>query len=144
MVCPPPPTTGATVLPHTEVLPQDLKVPCVMFASIEQCANFASVDHFTKIQSQNLNCFLRELKRLSTVTLSPVYAHFSESLSGLTTIRALRASGRFAEENTTRLDLNQRANYSSECVSVWAWCMCVLSLRARDFYSKSLHGIQVI
>ncbi|XP_064395751.1 ATP-binding cassette sub-family C member 10-like [Halichondria panicea] len=61
----------------------------------------------------------RELKRLSTVTLSPVYAHFSESLSGLTTIRALRASGRFAEENTTRLDLNQRANYSSFAVAQW-------------------------
>lgn len=56
----------------------------------------------------------RELKRLSTVTLSPVYAHFSESLAGLCTIRALRASDRFAAENEERLDINQRANFGSE------------------------------
>ena len=56
----------------------------------------------------------RELKRLSTVTLSPVYAHFSESLAGLCTIRALRASDRFAAENEERVDINQRANFGSE------------------------------
>lgn len=33
----------------------------------------------------------RELKRLSSVTLSPVYNHFSETLLGLPTIRSLRA-----------------------------------------------------
>ncbi len=64
--------------------------------------------HFVRVH------LYRELKRLSTVTLSPVYAHFSESLSGLTTIRALRASERFATENETRLELNQRANFGSE------------------------------
>ncbi|KAL5483667.1 hypothetical protein EMCRGX_G020072 [Ephydatia muelleri] len=42
----------------------------------------------------------RELKRLSTVTLSPIYAHFSETLAG-------------------RLEINQRANYSSYVVSQW-------------------------
>jgi ATP-binding cassette subfamily C (CFTR/MRP) protein 10 len=33
----------------------------------------------------------RELKRLSSVTLSPVYNHFNETLLGLPTIRSLRA-----------------------------------------------------
>ncbi len=56
----------------------------------------------------------RELKRLSTVTLSPVYAHFSESLAGLSTIRALRETDRFIQDNTDKLDYNQRANYGSE------------------------------
>ena len=55
---------------------------------------------------------VRELKRLSTVTLSPIYAHFSESLTGLATIRAFRQAERFAQENEQRLDLNQRANFS--------------------------------
>lgn len=32
----------------------------------------------------------RELKRLSSVSLSPVYSHFNETLQGLTTIRAFR------------------------------------------------------
>ncbi|KAJ8874871.1 hypothetical protein PR048_022761 [Dryococelus australis] len=34
----------------------------------------------------------RELKRLSSVSLSPVYSHFSETLAGLPTIRAFRAT----------------------------------------------------
>ena len=56
----------------------------------------------------------RELKRLSSVTLSPVYAHFSESLAGLSTIRALRASDRFIAENEARVNVNQRANFGSK------------------------------
>ena len=65
----------------------------------------------------------RELKRLSSVTLSPVYAHFSETLVGLWTIRALRATVRFIQENQDRLDVNQRANYGSKIT---------LSVGARD------------
>ncbi|KAG7274975.1 hypothetical protein CRUP_001068, partial [Coryphaenoides rupestris] len=36
----------------------------------------------------------RELKRLCSLTLSPLYAHFSETMSGLATIRASHASAR--------------------------------------------------
>lgn len=36
----------------------------------------------------------RELKRLYSVTLSPIYTHFSETLSGLSSIRAMRATQR--------------------------------------------------
>ena len=39
----------------------------------------------------------RELKRLCSLTLSPVYSHFSETLSGLGTIRATRSSARLEE-----------------------------------------------
>ena len=56
----------------------------------------------------------RELKRLSAVTLSPVYAHFSETLTGLSVIRGLRATDRFLEDNLHKLEVNQRANYGSE------------------------------
>ena len=59
-------------------------------------------------------CTCRELKRLSSVTLSPVYAHFSETLSGVWTIRALRATERFILNNQSKLDINQRANYGSK------------------------------
>lgn len=33
----------------------------------------------------------RDLKRLHAVSLSPLYAHFTETLQGLTVIRAMRA-----------------------------------------------------
>ena len=46
-----------------------------------------------------------------SVTLSPIYAHFSETLTGLATIRALRDEARFKQENEYRLETNQRANF---------------------------------
>ncbi|XP_067031621.1 ATP-binding cassette sub-family C member 10-like isoform X2 [Acropora muricata] len=61
----------------------------------------------------------RELKRLMSVTLSPIYAHFSETLSGLTTIRALRDELRFKLENEFRLETNQRANFCALVASQW-------------------------
>lgn len=60
--------------------------------------------------------FSRELKRLMSVTLSPIYAHFSETLSGLTTIRALRHEVRFKLENEFRLETNQRANFCGKSI----------------------------
>lgn len=61
--------------------------------------------------SKSWNILFRELKRLCTITRSPIYAHFSETLSGLMTIRAFRQADRFTGENEKRLELNQRANY---------------------------------
>ncbi|NXQ47309.1 MRP7 protein, partial [Catharus fuscescens] len=61
----------------------------------------------------------RELKRLYSVTLSPIYTHFSETLSGLSTIRAMRASKRFELENQLRLEQNQRCLFASNTVMEW-------------------------
>ncbi|NXM91144.1 MRP7 protein, partial [Oenanthe oenanthe] len=61
----------------------------------------------------------RELKRLHSVTLSPIYTHFSETLSGLSTIRAMRAAKRFELENQLRLELNQRCLFASNTVMKW-------------------------
>ncbi|XP_077991202.1 ATP-binding cassette sub-family C member 10-like [Glandiceps talaboti] len=61
----------------------------------------------------------RELKRLSSVTLSPIYAHFSETLNGLVTIRALRASDRFQSDNNDKLNTSQRAQFSTLAASQW-------------------------
>lgn len=61
----------------------------------------------------------RELKRISSVTLSPVYSHFSESILGLSTIRAFRASYRFKQFNEILLDCNQRAVLASQAASQW-------------------------
>ncbi|KAM7027196.1 ATP-binding cassette sub-family C member 10 isoform 1-T1 [Passerculus sandwichensis] len=61
----------------------------------------------------------RELKRLHSITLSPIYTHFSETLSGLSTIRAMRASKRFELENQLHLEQNQRCLFASKTVMEW-------------------------
>ncbi|KAI5296425.1 hypothetical protein KEM56_005448, partial [Ascosphaera pollenicola] len=61
----------------------------------------------------------RELKRLDSITRSPIYAHFQESLGGLPTIRAFRQQKRFILENELRMDANQRAFYPSISANRW-------------------------
>jgi ATP-binding cassette subfamily C (CFTR/MRP) protein 1 len=61
----------------------------------------------------------RELKRLDSVSKSPIYAHFQESLSGIGTIRAFRQQGRFAQENEWRVDSNLMCYYPSINANRW-------------------------
>lgn len=61
----------------------------------------------------------RELKRLDSVTRSPIYAHFQESLGGLSTIRAYRQQNRFTLENEWRVDANLRAYFPSINANRW-------------------------
>ncbi|KAL3266128.1 hypothetical protein HHI36_010314 [Cryptolaemus montrouzieri] len=61
----------------------------------------------------------RELKRISSTSLSPVYSHFNETIQGLTTIRAMRASKRFRRENETYVEENIKAQFSSQAAARW-------------------------
>ena len=61
----------------------------------------------------------RELKRLDSVSRSPIYAHFQESLGGINTIRAYRQQARFAMENEWRVDANLRAYFPSINANRW-------------------------
>lgn len=61
----------------------------------------------------------RELKRLDSITRSPIYAHFQESLGGISTIRAYRQQNRFALENEWRVDSNLRAYFPSISANRW-------------------------
>ncbi|KAG6918643.1 hypothetical protein DXG01_012762 [Tephrocybe rancida] len=51
----------------------------------------------------------REVKRLDSMLRSVLYAHFSESLTGLPTIRSYGELGRFIKDNTYYIDLENRA-----------------------------------
>ena len=51
----------------------------------------------------------RELKRLDAILRSSLYSHFSESLSGLATIRAYGEQERFLKDNQDRVDVENRA-----------------------------------
>lgn len=61
----------------------------------------------------------RELKRLDSVSRSPIYAHFQESLSGISTIRAYQQQKRFSLENEWRVDANLRAYFPSINANRW-------------------------
>ncbi|KAJ6979519.1 hypothetical protein NC653_027615 [Populus alba x Populus x berolinensis] len=56
----------------------------------------------------NLKSTAREVKRLDSITRSPVYAQFGEALNGLSTIRAYKAYDRMASINGKSMDNNVR------------------------------------
>ena len=51
----------------------------------------------------------RELKRLDAILRSSLYAHFSESLAGLATIRAYGEVDRFRKESEDRVNIENRS-----------------------------------
>jgi ATP-binding cassette subfamily C (CFTR/MRP) protein 1 len=60
----------------------------------------------------------RELTRLESTSRSPIYALFSETLDGLSTIRAYGAERRLIEKNNRLLDSNVQSyflNFSANC-----------------------------
>lgn len=86
----------------------------------------------------------REVARLNSITRSPIYALFGETLNGLSTIRAYGAMSSFEEDLMRRLDTNQRAYYVSITIQRWialrlevTSAFCVL---ASAFFAVSLNG----
>ncbi|KAF9125108.1 Canalicular multispecific organic anion transporter 2 [Mortierella sp. GBA39] len=61
----------------------------------------------------------RALKRIDSVSKSPIYQHFSETLSGVTTIRALDANQRFISDNAAKADVSANAYYSWVVANRW-------------------------
>ncbi|GFO05509.1 canalicular multispecific organic anion transporter 1, partial [Plakobranchus ocellatus] len=61
----------------------------------------------------------RQLKRIESVTRSPVYIHFSETISGGPTIRAYDTTLRFMRESKSRVDRNQSFYYISLAANRW-------------------------
>ncbi|KAG2112529.1 P-loop containing nucleoside triphosphate hydrolase protein [Suillus clintonianus] len=61
----------------------------------------------------------RELKRLDAVSRSPIFAWFSESLAGISTIRAFDQQSVFIASNARRIDRNQLCYLPSTSVNRW-------------------------
>ncbi len=61
----------------------------------------------------------RETKRLESLSRSPVYSHFSETLGGLSTIRAYGESNSFISDFETKLDVSTQASYCIKSGDRW-------------------------
>jgi len=61
----------------------------------------------------------RQLKRLESVTRSPIYSHFGETLSGVTSIRAFSKEQDFLDKNTKNIDRNQATYYPNVTSNRW-------------------------
>ncbi|XP_022758002.1 ABC transporter C family member 14-like isoform X2 [Durio zibethinus] len=61
----------------------------------------------------------RELTRLDSITKAPVIHHFSESISGVMTIRAFRKEDRFCQENVNRVNSSLRMDFHNNGSNEW-------------------------
>lgn len=61
----------------------------------------------------------RETKRLESISRSPVFAQFSETLGGLSTIRAYGQPKRFIHAFEGKMNENTRANYNNKTADRW-------------------------
>ncbi|KAI9335034.1 hypothetical protein DFJ73DRAFT_34803 [Zopfochytrium polystomum] len=61
----------------------------------------------------------RSLKRISSVVRSPIFSHFTETLNGVSIIRAFHHTRRFVAESSRRFDDSNRANYFLNVSNLW-------------------------
>ncbi|CAH0555483.1 unnamed protein product [Brassicogethes aeneus] len=61
----------------------------------------------------------RQLKRLESVSRSPIYSHFGESITGAQAIRAFGQEDRFITESERKVDNNQVCYYPSIISNRW-------------------------
>ncbi|XP_029673303.1 multidrug resistance-associated protein 1 isoform X3 [Formica exsecta] len=97
----------------------------------------------------------RQLKRLESVSRSPIYSHFSESVTGAQIIRAYGVQEQFIHESENRVDFNQVCYYPSIIANRWLavrlemvgnliiFFAALFAVLARDTMSSGLVGLSV-
>lgn len=94
----------------------------------------------------------RELRRMDSVTRSPLFSHFGETLAGVVTIRAYGATQQFMNEMLRKIDENSRPYYYVWISNRWVairfsslgaavnFCTGIFILLSLDFMDASLAG----
>ncbi|KAK0171316.1 hypothetical protein PV328_009061 [Microctonus aethiopoides] len=97
----------------------------------------------------------RQLKRLESVSRSPIYTHFNESVTGAQTIRAYGVQDRFILESERRVDVNQICYYPGIIANRWLsirlemvgnmiiFFSALFAVIGRDTLSAGLVGLSV-
>lgn len=62
---------------------------------------------------------MRQLKRLDSASKSPIFSHFNETLTGVSTIRAYRAQDRFTKMMEHHVDENLKFYYPNNIANRW-------------------------
>jgi len=106
-------------------------LPWIILILIPLCGTYYSVQ--TKYRPAS-----REIKRIGSVAMSPLYSHFSETLAGVSTIRAMNQSPRFIRENEERLESSIKATYAGQAAGQW------LELRLQMIGCCVVGGVAII
>ena len=114
-----------------------ISMPLFIVAVIPLSAIYFSLQSYYRITS-------RELKRLDTLTKSPLYSNFREAVEGTSSIRAFGSGRNFIDNNSSDLESNQRAFFNSQAAVQWFFLrlqlinvsvllvICVLALFMRN------------
>ncbi|XP_018013126.1 ATP-binding cassette sub-family C member 10 [Hyalella azteca] len=103
-------------------------LPWMILVYIPVALWYYNIQHYYRFSS-------RDLRRLQALSLSPVYAHFTQTLAGLPTIRAMRAVNSAGSECERLLECSQRCQLSVQAASQW------LSLRLQLLAVAVLAGV---
>ena len=97
----------------------------------------------------------RQLKRLESVSKSPIYSHFGESISGAAIIRAYGLQEKFIKESQKRVDQNHKAAFTGIVSNRWLavrletvgngiiFAAALFAVLARDQLTGGLVGLSV-
>ncbi|KAL1476550.1 hypothetical protein MTO96_036420 [Rhipicephalus appendiculatus] len=97
----------------------------------------------------------RQLKRLESVSRSPIYVHFSETVTGSSSIRAYGVGKRFVDHSDELTDINHSTYFPSVVASRWLATRLefigytivliagLLAVNSRDTLSPGMAGLSV-
>ncbi|XP_069944054.1 ATP-binding cassette sub-family C member 3-like isoform X2 [Cherax quadricarinatus] len=97
----------------------------------------------------------RQLKRIESVTKSPIFSHFSESIQGASIIRAYKKQDKFFKESLKLLENSQKSLYANIAVNRWlgvhletignliTFSAAILGVAGRDSISPGIVGLSV-
>ncbi|KAF9428224.1 hypothetical protein BGZ94_003045, partial [Podila epigama] len=93
------------------------------------------------------------VKRLESTSKSPLYQHFTETLNGLSSIRALNIKDLFTAKNDSHANASSNANYAVHMLNGWLglrletlaaiaiFSACILIVLSKDSLSASMSGL---